>query len=600
MNGFLVFIDNIVRSGLKGSFESEPIRKVVVINLYCIIGLFFLSIYAFRGLFLEQYAYALVLFLCGILTMLIFTYLRVTGNYNVAGLLLVWIILLMELFFLVYGGENQTAILWIYIFPLLSLFTLGIKRGTFFTFLLVFIIIISFIWEPDFITKYEYNYKIRLVSSYLAVSLMAITLEYVRNLTYKSLLNTNEKKSYYLVKVMEQQKEILIQSKKLEISNKELKKLSLVAQKTDNAIALMNPHGKIEWINEGFTRMYGYKIDDLKNDKSRKLVGVESNLNINDLINVWFGDKRTINYESLNTKATGDKIWAHTTLTPIIDDEGKVSQLISIDSDITKQKNVEEELIQKNQDITDSITYAKRIQEAVMPALADFKRYFTESFVFSIPKDIVSGDFFWSAYKDGKILVVAADCTGHGVPGAFMSLIGMNFLNKIVIEKGVTLPGTVLDMLRHRLKESLHQTEDEGGPTDGLDLALVAVDQKKKTIDYSGAMNPFYLYRDGELIVIKADKIPLGIYYELDHNYTNHHLEYQSGDIIYIFSDGFVDQFGGEHGQKFKYKRFRKVLLEIAHLPMEEQRQELMLRFRLWRGDFEQVDDVLVLGIKLP
>jgi PAS domain S-box-containing protein len=599
MNGFLNFLNNIIRSGLKGSFESEPVRKAVVINLFSIIGLFFLLLYSTRSFLIGQVGYALILLMASVIIALIFSYLRITMNYKTAGLLIVLVMFILEVYFLVLGGEDNTGHLWLYVFPLLSLFTLGLKRGALYTFLLIFVAILVFVFEPDFAIKYGSNVKIRIVTSYLAVSFMAFTLEYVRSTTYTTLVAANEKKSYYLVKVIEQQKEILVQTKKLELTNKELERLSLVAKKTDNAIAMMNPKGNIEWINEGFTRMYGYSIDELKIDKSRKLIGDESNLNIKDIINIWFGDKRTISYESQNITSKGEKVWAHTTLTPILDEDGKLFQLISIDSDISQQKKVEEELLQKNQDITDSITYAKRIQEAVMPALADFKKYFPESFVFNLPKDIVSGDFFWSAFKDGKVLVAAADCTGHGVPGAFMSLIGMNFLNKIVIEKGETIPGTILDMLRLRLKESLHQTEEEGGPTDGLDLALIAVDQKNKTIEYSGAMNPFYLIRDGELIIIKADKIPLGIYYELEHNYTNHKMEYYPGDIIYIFSDGFVDQFGGSKGSKFKYKRFIKTLKEIAHLPLQEQKQELALRFRLWRGDFEQVDDVLVLGIKL-
>ena len=599
MSQFIAFIKNILKSGLKGNLESENIRKSIVINLFTLIGVTFIFIYGMRSVFNGSYAYAGVLFLTAFITFINFIYLRVTGNTQNAGYTLVILLFFLELYFLINGGEENTAYLWYYVYPILSLFTLGTRKGSIFISSLFVISVVFLIWEPDFMVVYEHNLKLRFISTFIAVTLMAYTYEYIRYMTYKTLTAANEKKTYYLIKIMEQKKELLVQSEKLRLSNKELVNLSLVARKTDNAVAIMNPKGNIEWINNGYTRMYGYDLKNIHSLKDKKLVGKESNLNIKDLVNIWFGEKKTINYESLNTTINGGKVWAHTTLTPIIDESGKLQKLISIDSDISLLKEAEEEIRNKNNDITDSIRYAKRIQEAVMPALSDFKVLFPNSFVFNLPKDIVSGDFFWSIEKDDVVLLTVADCTGHGVPGAFMSLIGMNFLNRIIIEKGITTPGLILDNLRTSLKISLHQTEEEGGPTDALDLALIAINKKEQKLEYAGAMNPLYIIRNGELIETKADKIPLGIYYELQHKYNNHVINYQPGDLIYIFSDGFIDQFGGKTGEKFKYRRFRQMLLEISKYPCLSQEEKISKYFNQWKKDYEQVDDVLVIGIKL-
>jgi serine phosphatase RsbU (regulator of sigma subunit)/ligand-binding sensor domain-containing protein len=264
-------------------------------------------------------------------------------------------------------------------------------------------------------------------------------------------------------------------------------------------------------------------------------------------------------------------------------------------AEVVKQK---EEIELKNKDITDSINYAKRIQEAILPTAEAFKTLFPESFILYKPKDIVSGDFYWLTERNGVALVAAADCTGHGVPGAFTSMIGNALLNEIVNDKTILEPAKVLDELREGIIKALKQSGKEGESKDGMDISLCSIDLKKKELQYAGAYNSLFLIRNGQLTETKADKFPIGI---SDHNkrFTNHTIQLNAGDTLYIGSDGFADQFGGPDGKKFMRKRFKELLLSFQHLPLEEQRMVMNKSIVDWQGGNEQVDDILVIGIRV-
>ncbi len=252
-----------------------------------------------------------------------------------------------------------------------------------------------------------------------------------------------------------------------------------------------------------------------------------------------------------------------------------------------------EELAQKNKDITDSIRYAKRIQFAILPE----KSPFPDTFILFKPKDIVSGDFYWFTEVGDKEFFSAVDCTGHGVPGAFMSIIGHNSLSKIVREYGILEPGKILTQLNKEVMGTLQQRSDSGDVYDGMDLALACYDRKEGILEYSGAFNPLYLIRDGEILETKADKVSIGrssIIREV--KFTNHRVELKKGDTIYLFSDGYADQFGGELMKKFKYKNLKELILRIQPESMKNQRALLDQTIEQWRGELEQVDDILVIG----
>ncbi|MFL5762430.1 MAG: two-component regulator propeller domain-containing protein [Bacteroidia bacterium] len=266
------------------------------------------------------------------------------------------------------------------------------------------------------------------------------------------------------------------------------------------------------------------------------------------------------------------------------------------------EEKVEErtqELAQKNKDITSSIQYAKRIQLAILPPLEQIYKYFPTSFVLYKPKDIVSGDFYWFGVKDGKRIIAAVDCTGHGVPGAFMSMIGHNLLNQIIGENGITEPDEILNALHRGVQSALRQGTNIVDTSDGMDVAICCIDESNAELTYAGAYRPLFIVRNGVLDKIEADKNPIGgSQLDADRKFTAHKVVIGKGDTIYMASDGYADQFGGDKGKKFMIKRFHELILSMQQEPMEEQCRILDRTFEEWRGVYQQVDDILVIGIR--
>jgi len=262
------------------------------------------------------------------------------------------------------------------------------------------------------------------------------------------------------------------------------------------------------------------------------------------------------------------------------------------------QKN--KELDEINKDITASIRYAKRIQDAILPPDEYVSKHLPNTFVLFKPKDIVSGDFYFMADKGEHVIFAAVDCTGHGVPGAFMSIVGHNLLERIVGEHGITQPSRILEELNKSLSETLRQSDLEDNTVrDGMDVALCSYNRKTHTLQYSGAFNPLWLIRNDEIIEIKADKFPIGNTKQNEHSkFKNHEIVLQKGDTVYVFSDGYCDQFGGPGGKKFKASNLKQLLLKSQHLSINEQYKLLNRTIEQWRGNHEQVDDILVIGTR--
>lgn len=258
-----------------------------------------------------------------------------------------------------------------------------------------------------------------------------------------------------------------------------------------------------------------------------------------------------------------------------------------------------EQLAIKNKNITDSINYAKRIQEALMPSEKTFKKILPESFIFHQPKDIVSGDFFWVSERGNKIYVAAVDCTGHGVPGAFMSIIGFELFRKITHSQGVDDPSMILNILNNEFEEVFRDV-DNLTLKDGMDIAFCVIDKQTRILEFSGAVNPIYLIRDNKITEIRGSRFSVGLDDNFDEmqSFENKQIILQEDDVIYLFSDGYADQFGGPEGKKFKYRRFRHLLLTIHQYPMEEQQRLLEERINRWKGNAEQVDDILIIGFR--
>jgi len=296
-----------------------------------------------------------------------------------------------------------------------------------------------------------------------------------------------------------------------------------------------------------------------------------------------------------------------------------VSLLIYLGVSLFKQENnkyaatIEEQrkiLEEKNHEITDSINYAKKIQEALIPAETEFTTYFKEAFVLLKPKDIVSGDFYWVTKKQNKVFYATADCTGHGVPGGFMTMLGISFLDEIVNEKNIIEPNEILNTLRERIISTLKQTGTAGESKDGMDIALCCLDTDTNTLTYAAANNSVYVLSkeklspvgempkaEGVFTEYKPDKQPCGFHHE-PKPFTKHEIKLQPGDTIYTFSDGYADQFGGEKGKKFKYKKLEELLVR-SNNDFKAQKKLLDTTFDAWKGNLEQVDDILLIGIRI-
>jgi len=254
----------------------------------------------------------------------------------------------------------------------------------------------------------------------------------------------------------------------------------------------------------------------------------------------------------------------------------------------------------KNKDITDSIKYAKRLQEAILPTV-EFERTFNSNgFIFYKPKDIVSGDFYWMWKNENLIYIAAVDCTGHGVPGAFMSIVGNNLLNQAVKEHHLVQPSKILDEVNKGVTETLRQYEEESNVKDGMDIALCCLNTDTLELQYAGAFNPIWVITGGQLNELKGDKFPIGAFIgEKVNFFKNNSIQLKKGDQFYMFTDGYADQFGGEKGKKYKYRQMQEQLMLNSLKTMPEQRAILEKNFSAWIGDLEQVDDILVMGIKV-
>ncbi len=544
---------------------------------------------------------------------------------------------------------------------------------------------------------------------------------------------------------------------KIEQQKQQLELLSLVASKTQNAIAILLPNGQFIWVNSSFTKIYGYNNDDV--NKGLSLLEISNNPHIKELWNKIISTKQSLIYENQSTDKEGNTFYTQTTLSPILDNNGNITKIIAIDTDITLLKDTLEELKQSREElqqqkeeiaaqrdrlyeseqmirkimeaipdpafminqngvvtywndaleemtgvkaedilgkgdyeyarpfygearpilidlaklddnylrehytqiqrfgnilqaesyvpslrgkeryligraiaiynnngdyigavevihdftekkkafdkieaqkrnIESSIQYASRIQQAIFPSVGVLNKYLEDYFIFFKPRNIVSGDFYWIAEVNGNLFVTAADCTGHGVPGAFMSMLGISYLNEIVYVHGIESPDQILNLLRDKIIKSLHE---EGGSLlrDGMDLALCKVYPKERKIEYAGAYNPLVMIRGDNIITIKADKLPIGHTFRKGENtFTIKSINIHPEDKFYIYSDGYQDQLNSK-SQKIYSRNFKELLQKNSHLSFNEQKAKLEEFLQKWKGSSDQTDDILVIGFQV-
>ena len=265
-------------------------------------------------------------------------------------------------------------------------------------------------------------------------------------------------------------------------------------------------------------------------------------------------------------------------------------------AEVIKQRD---KISNQQKDILDDIKYSKRIQGAIFPTKEYLNKLLPDNFIINVPKNIVGGDFYWAGELHDKVIIAVADCTGHGISGAFMTMAGTAFLNEILSKNINQHAGDMLFELRNLVMKLLKQKGEEGEAADGMDIALLILDKKNNSIEFAGANNPLYLVRNEELIIYKGDRMPIGIHILLNRPFENQMIETQLGDTIYLFTDGYADQFGGPRNKKFRYNQFQNKILEIHKLPLEKQKEDLLRTLIDWKGKNQQVDDIMIVGFKI-
>jgi PAS domain S-box-containing protein len=387
-------------------------------------------------------------------------------------------------------------------------------------------------------------------------------------------------------------------TEELEKQKDQFEYLSHALKETSNGVLIADENGHIQWINQGLSQLIGYTLEEILEKFGKTISEVSSSPDAPN-ITESFKKKRQIafRYETENTHKDGHKVFMNASITPIYDEHGTLKKMIGIYSDISDIKKKEQILKNQNKDITDNIIYAKSIQESILPNKNILFQTKPDAFIVHMPKDIVSGDFYWFKKINDVFIFALADCTGHGVHSAFLSMIGNEYLHQILHHERFPKPNQVLKELDQKIKDVFNSNEDIKNIHDGMDIALCYLDLKTKSLHFSGANRNLYIIRNHELIEIKGTKCAIGD--EKEKMFDLHQQQLEQGDLLYLFSDGYQDQFGGPKNKKITLNRLKKLLMTVHSLPMLDQKNVITKNFNFWKGAQEQIDDVLMIGIRI-
>lgn len=391
-------------------------------------------------------------------------------------------------------------------------------------------------------------------------------------------------------------------NKLLKTQNEELEKLSIVAKEIDSAVIITDNNGVIEWVNEGILEMYELSQLEIENRIGTNIIESSSFQGLQNVLNECKESKKSSFYTSKHFKKNGSVLWVQTTLTPILNQNGEVNKIVFIDTNVSTVKKSEVKLTQqkslleaKNNQITDSFNYAKRIQQAVLPSNETLSAVWQDYFALLNAKDIVSGDFYWFYEKNNKKYLAVVDCTGHGVPGAFMTIIGNNLLNEI-LQDNFNTPAEILQELHIRIKIRLGGSI-KAKVMDSMDLGLISLDTKTYEILFTGTHTSVYLIRGRSLTEFKGSKETIGFKDSI--KLKMHSIQAKPGDMIYMHTDGYPDQKGGKKNKKFYYQPIRDMLINISQKNVQSQKDIVNETFINWKGTTEQTDDVCMVGVRI-
>ncbi len=411
-------------------------------------------------------------------------------------------------------------------------------------------------------------------------------------------------------------------TQKLEESNHELQMLSAVASTTSNSIYITSKEGKMIWFNDAFSRETHIPISQLNTHPALKASAMTPETR--NVFEKVIATKETQTYTAEMKHLEGKPFWVQSSVTPVLDDNGEIMMIVWVSTNITELHRAYEKIDDQNKEINASITYARRIQDAIQPMKIFSDEILGDHFVINMPRNIVSGDFHWVGYKNGLSVFTVADCTGHGVPGAFISMLGQVMLNQTLYKLDDITAANILNIVRTGIIHQLHQRDKDGVLSDSMDASMFVYDRNNCIIDYAGAYSHAYILRfgtpdaeteavceasgskiiindqkDAYLIRLKPNRMTIGIDRRDTVPFKSTQFKVNHGDIAYATTDGYPDQFGGDKQKRFYIATFEKLLLQYYKLPMEQQRVELERTFLEWKGDYEQTDDVHVLGIVL-
>ncbi len=469
--------------------------------------------------------------------------------------------------------------------------------------------------KKDLETNKElYRQKLFLTATSIGIFLMAAFLFMIYRTSIQR-RKTNQLLQKQNTEILLQKEEISAQAEQLERTNFELEKLSIVARETDNAVAIFDSLMNIEWINEGYTRMYDLSFEELIARKGTNLIQASANTELANFLENILIEKKTITYETHVETPSKKYLWVQTTLTPITNSSGEIYKFIAIDTDISKLKNAEFEIKEKNKDleiqkkqieeqnfqIKSSIRYAHTIQNAMLPTQAEISKLFN-NFILFLPKDIVSGDFYWFYNCDKYNFLVVADCTGHGVPGAFMSMIGYRLLDEIIRIKKICSTTQILENMNTGIINALKQKQTDNN--DGMDICLCKFDknafnENNITVTFCGAKRPLYHYQceTKYLNIIKGSRRSLGGRHFQKGEFEETCFILKPNDVMYLTTDGYEDQ-SSPSRKKIGKTVVSKFLSDIAEESMEIQKQKLFEMLKNHQENEMQRDDITIIGIK--
>lgn len=612
------FIVNFLRNGSNDKIYSDFVRKAVIINVFALVGIMTMLVYFVRGLALKQYFYSFVMGVLITITIISLIVFHFTNKINFFNHVLLFIQLTLNLSLLYLVGENYSVVLWIYLIPLLSAFLvnrhwciiyssfqlivllIGQKTGT-----LVHLI-------PDLLL-------FRAVSVYVVISVLTYTFEYIRERTMLALQQAFNEIAAYNEEVLMQKEEILAQAELLEQRNQQLQQLSIVASETDNAVLIADSNGLIQYVNAAFEKIYGFSLQYLK-EKSR---------NVFDYI----PDAQEIKEKLINRQTVSfvDNVygnvsrWVQVDVSPYFV-EDKLEKIILVATDITQLKLYEQKILEqneelrqqseeilaqkeeleakneiilaKNQAIEQSLSYASMIQKALLPDLSILSQKF-KNFLIYLPKDIVSGDFYWHLSENSYDFFAVVDCTGHGVPAAFLTIVCSRLLTEIVSVAKIYEPAKILKELSSKFYQLFSLSQGER--YEGADLILVRLNYigNVAQLIISGAKRPFIYYDSADRKIKRLPNfkglVSANKFYD---DFQTSELLLAKESVIYLFSDGLLDQHN-VNAQKFGTTRFIELLEKIKDYDLKDQRESIVKEALEWKGNFLQVDDITIWGVKI-